>query len=45
MERGLKEPGYWLQKGIFHRDVELPPLVDIQRLRGTREDDHLYGGA
>ncbi|RAR01754.1 MFS sugar transporter [Stemphylium lycopersici] len=45
MQRGLKEPGYWLQKGVFRRDVELPPLVDIQALRGTREDEHLYGGA
>lgn len=43
--RGLKEPGYWIQKGIFRRDVELPPLVDIQALRGTREDDHKQGGA
>ncbi|KAF9694492.1 hypothetical protein EKO04_007324 [Ascochyta lentis] len=45
MKRGLKEPGYWIQKGIFHRDVDLPPLVDIQALRGTSQDDPQYGGA
>lgn len=45
MARGLKEPGYWLQKGVFRRDVTLEPLVDIQDLRGSREDGHKVGGA
>lgn len=45
MARGLKEPGFWIQKGIFRRDVDLAPLVDIQDLRGTREDDHKIGGS
>lgn len=42
---GLKEPGYWIQKGIFRRDVELEPLVDIQALRGTRDGDRKHEGA
>ncbi|KAI7341120.1 putative MFS myo-inositol transporter [Hortaea werneckii] len=45
MARGLKEPGFWIQKGIFRRDVDLAPLVDIQDLRGTREDGHKIGGS
>lgn len=45
MAHGLKEPGYWINKGLLRRNVELKPLVDIQELRGTREDEHKFGSA
>ncbi|KAI2787092.1 hypothetical protein POX_f07450 [Penicillium oxalicum] len=35
--RGLREPFYWVNKYLLRRDVELPPLVDIQHLRGKKE--------
>lgn len=35
MARGFKEPGYWINKSILGRDVDLPPLVDIDELRDT----------
>lgn len=38
MAHGLKEPRHWINKGILRRNVELPPLVDIQALRGSGED-------
>lgn len=37
--RGLKEPGYWVQKYIFRRDVELKPLVDIDHLRNQAKEE------
>ena len=43
--RGLKEPGYWIQKYIFKRDVELPPLVDIGQLRGEADAKGSMAGA
>ncbi|KAJ5484705.1 hypothetical protein N7539_004693 [Penicillium diatomitis] len=36
--RGMREPFYWVNKYILRRNVELPPLVDIQQLRGKRQE-------
>lgn len=44
IKRGLREPGYWIQKYIFKRDVELPPLVDLNQLRGNTEKNDAIGG-
>lgn len=30
---GLKEPPYWVNRYILRRNVELPPLVDINDIR------------
>lgn len=45
MAHGFKEPCYWISKGIRRRDVDLPPLVDIDELRGTRGDQVKTGDA
>lgn len=45
MARGFKEPGYWINKGILRRDVELPRLVDIDELRDTRVEEVKTGDA
>lgn len=44
VQRGLKEPGYWIQKYIFRRDVELPPLVDTRHLRGEADAKRTMAG-
>jgi hypothetical protein len=41
--RGLREPAYWVNKYVFRRDVRLPPLVDIQQLRGQRKEASQVG--
>lgn len=43
MARGLREPWYWLNKYIFRRNVELPPLVDVAQLRGERKPEGMVG--
>lgn len=45
MSRGFKEPGYWINKGILRRDVNLSQLLDIQELRNTHKDEHKVEGA
>lgn len=41
--RGLKEPGYWINKSILRRDVDLPPLVDIDELRDLHREEAKAG--
>lgn len=42
--RGLREPAYWVNKYVLRRKVELPPLVDIQHLRGEQNSSSMVGG-
>jgi hypothetical protein len=41
--RGMREPMYWLNKYVLRRNVELPPLVDIQQLRGEKKEPDTAG--
>lgn len=39
--RGMREPIYWVNKYVLRRNVELPPLVDIQQLRGEKKESRM----
>ena len=42
---GLREPFYWFQKYILRQNVTLPPLVDINQLRGGVAQEEKVGTA